>query len=250
MSTPSPSSTYALHYRRTIAELFEGETLTVNKISRLHMGAYLCIASNGVPPSVSKRILLNVHCKQHRRRSRCAFTSRSGGPDRAPSVAGTAARRGLVVHDARARSHAQCAEWPRQRRVERALNQLPCFSSTRSSCRLPHPAPAAVPPMIWVPNQLIGAPLGGEAVLQCNTEAFPISINYWTKDDDDALMESPKYDLTNAEKSYKVQMTLRIRVMEQSDFGTYKCVARNSLGSTEGSIKVYGERNTRRRCDG
>lgn len=27
------------------------------------MGAYLCIASNGVPPSVSKRILLLVHCK-------------------------------------------------------------------------------------------------------------------------------------------------------------------------------------------
>lgn len=27
------------------------------------MGAYLCIASNGVQPSVSKRIMLNVHCK-------------------------------------------------------------------------------------------------------------------------------------------------------------------------------------------
>lgn len=27
------------------------------------MGAYLCIASNAVPPSVSKRIKLQVHCK-------------------------------------------------------------------------------------------------------------------------------------------------------------------------------------------
>lgn len=27
------------------------------------MGAYLCIASNGVPPSVSKRIILDVECK-------------------------------------------------------------------------------------------------------------------------------------------------------------------------------------------
>lgn len=27
------------------------------------MGAYLCIAYNGVPPSVSKRITLIVHCK-------------------------------------------------------------------------------------------------------------------------------------------------------------------------------------------
>jgi hypothetical protein len=31
-------------------------------VNRLHMGAYLCIASNGVPPTVSKRIMLIVHC--------------------------------------------------------------------------------------------------------------------------------------------------------------------------------------------
>ena len=95
--------------------------------------------------------------------------------------------------------------------------------------------------MIWVPNQLIGTPLGDEAILICNTEAFPISINYWTKDDDDALMASPKYDIANEEKSYKVQMKLRIRDIEPSDFGSYKCIARNSLGSTEGSIKLYGK---------
>jgi len=27
------------------------------------MGAYLCISSNGVPPSVSKRILVQINCK-------------------------------------------------------------------------------------------------------------------------------------------------------------------------------------------
>lgn len=35
----------------------------MSKISRLDMGAYLCIASNGVPPSVSKRIKVSVDCK-------------------------------------------------------------------------------------------------------------------------------------------------------------------------------------------
>ncbi|CAD6997489.1 unnamed protein product [Ceratitis capitata] len=34
----------------------DGEALELERISRLHMGAYLCIATNGVPPSVSKRI--------------------------------------------------------------------------------------------------------------------------------------------------------------------------------------------------
>lgn len=41
----------------------DGENLTISKVSRLHMGAYLCIASNGVPPSISKRVVLMVQCK-------------------------------------------------------------------------------------------------------------------------------------------------------------------------------------------
>ncbi|CAH1988232.1 unnamed protein product, partial [Acanthoscelides obtectus] len=41
----------------------EGEVLTLSKITRSEMGAYLCIAANGVPPTVSKRMMLHVHCK-------------------------------------------------------------------------------------------------------------------------------------------------------------------------------------------
>lgn len=48
------------------ANSFEGEVLGLARVSRLHIGAYLCIASNGVPPSVSKRIVLNVQCKEIR----------------------------------------------------------------------------------------------------------------------------------------------------------------------------------------
>ena len=35
----------------------------MRKIKRGQMGAYLCIASNDVPPAVSKRIILNVNCE-------------------------------------------------------------------------------------------------------------------------------------------------------------------------------------------
>lgn len=41
----------------------DGELLFITKVSRLHMASYLCIASNGVPPSVSKRVHLKVQCK-------------------------------------------------------------------------------------------------------------------------------------------------------------------------------------------
>ncbi|XP_076341043.1 lachesin-like [Tachypleus tridentatus] len=37
-----------------------GNSLTINNVKRTHMGAYLCIASNQVQPSVSKRIVLSV----------------------------------------------------------------------------------------------------------------------------------------------------------------------------------------------
>lgn len=41
----------------------EGEILSLTKVTRSEMGAYLCIASNGVPPPVSKRMMVHVHCK-------------------------------------------------------------------------------------------------------------------------------------------------------------------------------------------
>ena len=41
----------------------EGPVLNLHKVSRLDMGAYMCIARNGVPPAISKRIQLNVDCK-------------------------------------------------------------------------------------------------------------------------------------------------------------------------------------------
>ena len=41
----------------------EGPVLNLHKVSRLDMGAYMCIATNGVPPTISKRIQLNVDCK-------------------------------------------------------------------------------------------------------------------------------------------------------------------------------------------
>lgn len=40
----------------------QGSVLKLTRVTRAHMGPYLCIASNGVPPAVSKRIVLNVYC--------------------------------------------------------------------------------------------------------------------------------------------------------------------------------------------
>lgn len=52
----------SIHTHKTVTE-WEGEVLEIARISRLDMSAYLCIASNGVPPSVSKRIKVSVDCE-------------------------------------------------------------------------------------------------------------------------------------------------------------------------------------------
>ncbi|XP_026300928.1 lachesin-like isoform X2 [Apis mellifera] len=136
---------------------YQGEELKLTKISRNEMGVYLCIASNGVPPAVSKRIFINVH-----------------------------------------------------------------FS-----------------PVIRVPNQLVGAPLSTDVVLECFVEASPKSINYWVKDNA-MIISSQQHDVQAIMKSqFEVRMMLTIRNLQKTDVGNYKCVAKNSLGDVESSIRLY-----------
>ena len=42
--------------------------------------------------------------------------------------------------------------------------------------------------MFWVPNQLVGAYVGQDVTLECHSEAFPPSINYWEKEDGHTLV--------------------------------------------------------------
>jgi len=44
-----------------VKEGIEGNTLSLTKLTRADGGAYLCIAQNGVPSPVSKRIMVHVH---------------------------------------------------------------------------------------------------------------------------------------------------------------------------------------------
>lgn len=57
------NSAYMLLFIFDLDSGMHGEFLNISKVSRLNMAAYLCIASNGVQPSVSKRMMLNVKCK-------------------------------------------------------------------------------------------------------------------------------------------------------------------------------------------
>lgn len=49
-----------------------------------------------------------------------------------------------------------------------------------------------------------------------------------------------KYEAVSMDSGYKKYMMLKIRNVGVSDFGSYKCVAKNSLGETDGVIKLEG----------
>lgn len=99
--------------------------------------------------------------------------------------------------------------------------------------------------MISIPNQLEGAYLGQDVFLECHTEAYPLSINYWTTENgemiiSDASRIGDKYETMTITNVYTKIMKLKIKNVSPMDFGTYKCIAKNSLGETDGVIKLDG----------
>ncbi|KAI5712380.1 hypothetical protein M8J75_007836 [Diaphorina citri] len=147
----------AINYNGELVNLVDGDIFQIRKMSRLHMGAYLCIASNGVVPSVSHRIMVTVH----------------------------------------------------------------------------------FPPMLTIPNQLEGAFVSQTVELHCHTEAFPASLNYWTNEKGDMIITGDDYEDSRLINGYSCHMTLKIRSILSHQFGSYRCVAVNALGETDGFIKVY-----------
>lgn len=125
------------------------------------------------------------------------------------------------------------------------------------------PHHATVSPMIWIQNQLVGAHESESVTLECQSEAYPKSINYWTREKGEILAKGAtdlkrcvtsvvynvssvpctggKYEPKLIETTYRMIMKLHIHNVSASDFGSYRCVAKNSLGETDGNIKLYSE---------
>ncbi|XP_053604014.1 lachesin-like [Plodia interpunctella] len=136
---------------------WSGVWLNLTAVPRDLDGAFLCIATNGVPPSVSKRILLHVLCK--------------------PSA--------LVSH------------------------------------------------------KMIGGYLGEPVVLQCNIEANPTPVIYWTHHDGNKLQNGTKYQAVMSSQRYKHVSLLRISNVSRDDIGPYFCNVENSMGNARDDVTLY-----------
>lgn len=57
----------------------------------------------------------------------------------------------------------------------------------------------------------------------------------------DASRAGDKFETHSSNSGYSKYMKLKIRNVGPGDFGSYRCVAKNSLGETDGLIKLDGE---------
>lgn len=57
----------------------------------------------------------------------------------------------------------------------------------------------------------------------------------------DTSRAGDKYETVSTSNGYIKHMRLKIRNVGPNDFGNYRCVAKNSLGETDGLIKLDGE---------
>lgn len=59
----------------------------------------------------------------------------------------------------------------------------------------------------------------------------------------DASRAGDKFETLSTNNGYSKYMRLKIRNVGPNDFGSYRCVAKNSLGETDGLIKLDGNWN-------
>lgn len=56
------------------------------------------------------------------------------------------------------------------------------------------------------------------------------------------IVTSQKYQVQEISKSiYEIRMTMFVRNFQNDDVGSYRCIAKNSLGEVDSSIRLYGE---------
>lgn len=64
---------------------------------------------------------------------------------------------------------------------------------------------------------------------------------FWLSTILDTARAGDKYETSSTTVGYTKYMKLTIRNVGPQDFGSYRCIAKNSLGETDGIIKLDGK---------
>lgn len=56
------------------------------------------------------------------------------------------------------------------------------------------------------------------------------------------IVSSPKFNVQEISQSlYETHMMVTVRKFQKEDIGSYRCIAKNSLGEVDSSIRLYGK---------
>ena len=66
------------------------------------------------------------------------------------------------------------------------------------------------------------------------------AITYWVFKEV-MILRSHRHQTEEEVEGYRLHSRLTIMTVNAGDYGAYKCVSKNSLGETEGQIRLYGE---------
>ena len=125
--------------------------------------------------------------------------------------------------------------------------------------------PSLVHPSVHAKQNLVSTVTGTQATLECKVirkgdlfelhlfydcplqvEASPRSVNYWVKmlpgGRDKGVNTEGRFTVVEIdENSYTQRMQLKLERVNWSDFGTYSCVSRNSLGTVRTNVQLQGK---------
>ncbi|XP_066602740.1 lachesin-like [Prorops nasuta] len=96
-------------------------------------------------------------------------------------------------------------------------------------------------PSVKVPNELLGSPLDTNVTLVCFIEAYPKTINLWSRKGQ-VIMSGGRYEIDerpNPGEEWKTTIELKIERLEKRDLGEYTCSASSSMGKAETTLSIH-----------
>ncbi|CAG2110433.1 unnamed protein product, partial [Medioppia subpectinata] len=166
--------------KKFFAAKVDGEYLNITQVTREDMGAYLCISSNGVPPSDSTFWRLDVLAQLF-----SAEQSRDCGDNNLERDLGAELSPKYLLMAVKAILRPAALLWiSRSVPVYTPLSGVALQSSTRHiQTNTTHKLSYTIRPKIKVQNQLVGAPVSTDVQLECRCEASPKPLTSWIRSD-------------------------------------------------------------------
>ena len=99
-----------------------------------------------------------------------------------------------------------------------------------------------VKPEVRVASRKLGQSIGRETILECRVSSSPHAIMMWMKNGSEVPIHLYKYSTIIYDEDERHEKTLALHIIDidKGDYGYYRCVASNRLGTDDETMLLYG----------